>query len=76
MVCETTKRNPLLPDRRQQGDFFLCDIFDAAPKGDMASMEHPVFSISKKPDLKPRRYENGNSFIENNPFGQRASDDS
>ncbi|MEP0144408.1 replication initiator protein A [Marinobacter alexandrii] len=67
MVCETTKRNPLLPDRRQQGDFFLCDIFDAAPKGDMASMEHPVFSISTKPDLKPRRYENGNSFIEITP---------
>lgn len=67
MVCETTKRNPLLPDRRQQGDFFLCDIFDAAPKGDMASMEHPVFSISTKPDLKPRRYENGNNFIEINP---------
>ena len=67
MVCDTTKRNPLLPDRRQQGDFFLCDIFDAAPKGDMASMEHPVFSISTKPDLKPRRYENGKNFIEINP---------
>lgn len=67
MVCETTKQNPLLPDRRQQGDFFLCDIFDAAPKGDMASMEHPVFSISTKPDLKPRIYENGTSFIEITP---------
>ena len=67
MVCETTKQHPLLPDRRRQGDFFLCDIFDAAPKGDMASMEHPVFSISTKPDLKPRRYENGKNFIEINP---------
>lgn len=33
----------------------------------MASMEHPVFSISTKPDLKPRRYENGKNFIEINP---------
>jgi hypothetical protein len=36
MVCEITKdgdRSPLLPDRQEQGDFFVCDIFDAAPKG-------------------------------------------
>ena len=58
---------PLLPDRMQQGDFFVCDIFDAAPKGDMASMEHPVFSISTKPDRRIRRYENGDHFIEITP---------
>lgn len=65
MVGNNTKtRSPLLPDRMQQGDFFVCDIFDAAPKGDMASMEHPVFSISTKPDRNIRRYENGNVFVE------------
>lgn len=65
MVGNNTKaRSPLLPDRMQQGDFFVCDIFDAAPKGDMASMEHPVFSISTKPDRNIRRYENGNIFVE------------
>lgn len=65
MVGENTKvRSPLLPDRMRQGDFFVCDIFDAAPKGDMASMEHPVFSISTKPDLNVRRYENGKNFVE------------
>lgn len=68
MVGENTKgRSPLLPDRMQQGDFFVCDIFDAAPKGDMASMEHPVFSISTKPDLNVRRYENGKNFVEVTP---------
>ncbi len=70
MVCETTiDRAPLLPDRMQQADFFVCDIFDAAPKGDMASMEHPVFSISKKPDMKRRRYESpcGKHFLEVRP---------
>ncbi len=66
MVGETTKeRSPLLPDRRRVPDFFVCDILDAAPKGDMASMEHPVFSISTKPDKRIRRYESsdGDKFI-------------
>jgi len=68
MVCETTNdRSPLLPDRMQQADFFVCDIFDAVPKGDMASMEHPVFSISTKPDRRIRRYENGLNFLEVTP---------
>ena len=68
MVCDNTKdRSPLLPDRMRQGDFFVCDIFDAAPKGDMASMEHPVFSISTKPDRNVRRYENGKNFVEVTP---------
>lgn len=31
-------------------DFFQCDILDAAPKDDMSSMEHPIFSLSTKPD--------------------------
>jgi hypothetical protein len=35
----------------------VCDIFDAAPKGDMASMEHPIFSVSTKPDFNKRAYE-------------------
>ena len=46
---------------------FVCDIFDAAPKGDMASMEHPIFSISTKPDMKRRRYETGPNFVEVHP---------
>ena len=71
MVCEITKetRSPLLPDRQGQGDFFVCDIFDAAPKGDMASMAHPIFSLSTKPDHRIRRYENesGQSYLEVKP---------
>jgi hypothetical protein len=30
-------------------------------------MEHPIFSLSKKPDMKTRRYENGNSWAEIRP---------
>ncbi|MCL7466629.1 replication initiator protein A [Phaeovulum sp. NW3] len=63
----TNMRSPLLPDRHPQKDLFVCDIVDAVPKGDMASMEHPVFTLSTKPDLKPRRYERGDNFIEVSP---------
>ena len=63
-------RSPLLPDRRATPDFFVCDILDAAPKGDMASMEHPIFSLSTKPDLRTRRYEHGTVFIEIAPSAQ------
>lgn len=61
------ERSPLLPDRHQTPDFFVCDIFDATPKGDMAAMEHPIFSLSTKPDLCIRRYENGDNFVEIQP---------
>ena len=71
MVGEITKevRSPLLPDRQEQGDFFVCDILDAAPKGDMASMAHPIFSLSTKPDHVVRRYEDqaSKSYIEVKP---------
>jgi len=35
---------------------FLCDLFGAAPKGDLASMEHPLFSLATRPDLGIMRY--------------------
>ena len=63
----TNRRNPLLPDRHPQQDLFVCDIVDATPKGDMGSMEHPVFSLSTKPDMKPREYTNGDNFIKISP---------
>ena len=55
---------PLLPIRHPTKDFFVCDIFDALPyfKDDMASMEHPMFSLSTKPDYRVLHYEhNGNT---------------
>ncbi|WP_245710689.1 replication initiator protein A [Albimonas donghaensis] len=57
----------MLPDRHPQRDLFVCDIVDAVPKGDMSSMEHPVFSLSTKPDMRPRRYERGGNWIEISP---------
>ena len=67
-----TKDNgtPLLPDRHPQQDFFVCDLFDAAPKGDRASMEHPIFSLSTKPDMRVREYKQGQNFIKIAPSPQ------
>ncbi|WP_299929910.1 replication initiator protein A [uncultured Pelagimonas sp.] len=46
----------LLPDRHPTGDFFVCDIFDALPKDDLATMEHPIFSLSTRPDKRILSY--------------------
>jgi plasmid replication initiation protein len=61
------KLSPLLPDRYPTPDLFICDIVDAAPKGDMASMEHPIFSLSTKPDKRVRRYDHNQNWIEIKP---------
>src|SRR3546814_12242717 len=57
-------RTPLLPVRHPNQDLFICDVLDAIPKDDMASMEHPVFSLPTKPDNRTRRYENTGHVIE------------
>jgi len=70
-VCEISKQNrnrsPLLPERHPTLDFFVCDFLDASPKGDMASMEHPIFSLSTKPDLRVRRYQHNENWVEIKP---------
>ncbi|MCL4676152.1 MAG: replication initiator protein A, partial [Pararhodobacter sp.] len=53
----------MLPDRHPQPDFFLCDIFDASPKDDLGTMEHPVFSLSTRPDLRILSYRHNNVAI-------------
>jgi plasmid replication initiation protein len=46
----------LLPARHPTPDFFVCDILGALPKDDMATMEHPVFSLATRPDLRVLSY--------------------
>lgn len=46
----------LVPDRHPTADFFLCDVLDAIPKDDMATMEHPVFSLATRPDRRVLSY--------------------
>ncbi|UOM37090.1 replication initiator protein A [Acuticoccus sp. I52.16.1] len=58
---------PLKAPRSPQGDLFVCDLSDVILKDDMASMEHPFYSLTKKPDREPRRYTYGNKWIEFRP---------
>lgn len=48
----------LAPERYPEKDFFVADVFDNLPvKDDMASMEHPFFTLSKKKDLREFTYQ-------------------
>lgn len=51
-----SRADALLPDRHPTADFFVCDIFDALPKDDLGSMEHPMFSLSTRPDRRILQY--------------------
>jgi len=57
----------LKPLKYPQGDLFVCDVPDVILKDDMASMEHPFYSLSKKPDREVRRYEYNGKWIEFRP---------
>jgi len=53
----------LLPQRHPNKDFFIADILDAAPRDDVASMEHPIFSLSKNPDKTIQEYEHNGATL-------------
>ena len=46
---------------------FTCGLFDVAPKDDLASMEHPIFSLATRPDRSILRYEHGGVEVEVTP---------
>ncbi len=65
MGTETTNQNePLVPDKRRQGDLFVCDVADAVLKDIIPQMEHPFYSLSKKPETTIRRYEHNGNWLE------------
>jgi plasmid replication initiation protein len=62
----------LLPDRystagHPTADFFVCDIFGASPKDDLGSMEHPIFSLSTRPDRRVLSYVHNGTEVEVTP---------
>ncbi len=71
MVTETTNPEaallPLLPERHPQQDLFICDVADAVLKDLMPQMEHPFYSLSKKPETTVRRYEHNGNWLEVTP---------
>jgi hypothetical protein len=56
-IVSDAHRPSLLPERHSIRDFFIAEVLDWALKDDRHSMEHPMFSLSKKPDKRIRRYE-------------------
>ncbi len=67
MAAASGDAGGLLPDRHPTGDFFVCDIFGAALKDDLGSMEHPIFSLSTRPDRRVQRYEHNGTHVEVTP---------
>ncbi|QDL94723.1 replication initiator protein A (plasmid) [Paroceanicella profunda] len=55
------------PTASAGADFFVCDVVDVIPKDDMASMEHPVFSLSTRPDRRVLKYVHGETMVEITP---------
>lgn len=71
MVSETPNlpapQDALLPDRHPQYDLFICDVADAVLKDVMPQMEHPFYSLSKKPETTVRRYEHNGQWLQVTP---------
>ena len=69
MVTKPTNQEllPLLPDRHPQHDLFICDVADAVLKDIMPQMEHPFYSLSKKPETNVRRYAHNGNWLEVTP---------
>src|SRR3984957_12328618 len=57
----------LLPARHTKGDLFICDVADAVLKDIIPQMEHPFYSLSKKPETKIRRYEHNGQWLQVTP---------
>lgn len=58
----------LLRRKHPQKDLFVCDMLDATLKDDDKSMEHPFFSLSKKPDNRTiKKYEHNGDYIQFSP---------
>jgi len=65
-MTDMVKRG-LLPDRYLTTDFFVCDILGASLKDDLGSMEHPIFSLSTRPDRRILSYEHNGTTVDVTP---------
>lgn len=58
-----------LKQKHPNHDLFILDVADVVPKDDTASMEHPIFSLSTKPDMRELKYENNGHILKVIPSG-------
>ena len=56
-LASTVEREP------EQGDLFRCEVVNLPVKDDLASMEFPIFALSKNKDLDIREFRRGNRVI-------------
>jgi plasmid replication initiation protein len=65
MVSKTPNpEEALLPSRHSGGDLFICDVADAVFKDLIPQMEHPFYSLSKKPETNIRKYEHNGNWLQ------------
>jgi plasmid replication initiation protein len=53
-----------VPGATGGAEYFVCDVFDASPKNDLGTMEHPIFSLSTRPDRRILSYAHNGTTIE------------
>jgi len=61
------KKSQLIPDKHPNLDLFICDVADAVLKDIMPEMEHPFYSLSKKPQTAITKYEHNGKWIQITP---------
>ncbi len=67
METDAPIRSALIPERHPQHDLFICDVGDAVLKDVMPQMEHPFYSLSKKPETAIRHYEHNGQWLKVTP---------
>ena len=72
MTGASFEQGGLLPvkqsvDRPPTADFFVCDFFGAALKDDLGTMEHPIFSLSTRPDRRVLNYAHNGTDVQITP---------
>ena len=72
MTTRKSKAMDVAPEP-EQGDLFRCEITNWPLKDDIASMEFPIFSLSKNKDLETREYRRGNRVVKIIPSGVGAA---
>ena len=63
----------LLPKRHPLRNFFVLDALDVAPRSDMATMAHPIFSLSPRPEMRTLRYQQDETIVEIHPSSKRLA---
>lgn len=69
-MVPNTPNNALIVEKYPQQDLFICDVADAVLKDVMQEMEHPFYSLSKKPVTSILEYRNGDYWIKITPSVQ------